>query len=87
MTKFWLLIFDLFGCRGVKHDLGFSEAIIDYMNKYIFYFQDYIRTELGEDRLDFSKLKSMPKTELIFKSTLGLTSRVRELQYQPCGAC
>jgi hypothetical protein len=69
-SKFWHMIFDMFVARGVKTDQGFSEALVDYLNKYIFYFQDYIANELGDYRLDFSKLNKVPTTELVLKSRL-----------------
>lgn len=71
MPQLWKLIFSLFSARHIKSDSGFSEAIINYLNKYIFHFKDYIEGELGEHRLDFSKLKEVPTTELILKSRLG----------------
>jgi hypothetical protein len=68
MNQLWKLIFSMFSARHIKSDSGFSEAIINYLNKYIFYFKEYIENELGESRLDFSKLKEVPTTELILKS-------------------
>lgn len=67
VCNFWILIFDLFLGRNMKDD-QFSDNINDYLNKYIFYFQSYIKTELEENRMDFSKLKNLPKKDLIVKS-------------------
>lgn len=79
MPQLWKLIFSLFSARHIKSDSDFSEAIINYLNKYIFHFKDYIGRELGEYRLDFSKLKEVPRTELILKSRLIDYHRFREV--------
>lgn len=73
INQLWKLIFSMFSARHIKSDTGFSDTIVTYLNKYIFYFKEYIETELGEYRLDYSKLKEMPRTELILKSKLFLT--------------
>jgi hypothetical protein len=66
----------MFSARHIKSDSGFSDSIVNYLNKYIFYFKEYIQNELGEYRLDFSKLKDFPTTELIMKSRPILHLRV-----------